>query len=149
MAVTPGRIAVPSDWEVRTQITYIEPPDSSLKVPLAVQQTAAKPRANVVVSRSASSAASAEAAMNDFLSQTAQAVPGLRRLSQGDIDFADGATGVWLTVAFNATPQVRLAQRHVFRMDAGVLTQLVATAEEQRVDDLDGRMTEIIRSFSP
>jgi hypothetical protein len=141
-----GQINVPSDWEVRTQITYIEPPDV-MEVPLAVQQTQARPRSNIVVSRSHTAVATTDQALDDFLTQTAQAVPGLKSLDRGTLSFDDGEQASCVTISFNATPQVRLVQRHIFRIDDGVLTQIVATVDDGHLADLDGRMQQIVRSL--
>jgi hypothetical protein len=144
--VSIAQINIPSDWEVRTQVTYIEPPDV-LQVPLAVQQTQARPRTNIVVSRSPAAVPTTDEALNNFLTQTAQAVPGLKNLSRGALSFDDGGQGSWVTISFNATPQVTLVQWHIFRIDDGILTQLVATVDEWRLADLDGRLQQIARTL--
>ena len=143
-----GTLGVPKNWEMRVQLTYIEPADT-LKVPLALQTTQAKPRANIVVSRVPATSPTPEAAMNEFYQQTAQAVPGLKRVAQENFGFKDGSEGMALTVSFHATPQVRLVQKHVFRIDDDVLTQLVATVDEPRISELDTALGDIMRSFSP
>lgn len=143
-----GHISVPKQWELRIQHTYIEPAET-MKVPLAMQNTQAKPRANIVVSRIPATVDSPDTALNEFYAQTAQAVPGLRKVSQEVFAFDDGTKGAALTVSFHATPQVRLVQKHVFRLDAGVLTQLVATVDEPRMGELDAGMAKILRSFKP
>jgi hypothetical protein len=143
-----GQVAVPKNWEMRVQLTYIEPADT-LKVPLALQTTQAKPRANIVVSRVPATNPSPEAAMNEFYQQTAQAVPGLKRMNQENFKFVDGGDGIALTVSFHATPQVRLVQKHVFRIDDEVLTQLVATVDEPRISELDSTLGDIMKSFKP
>lgn len=143
-----GTLNVPKNWEMRVQLTYIEPADT-LKVPLALQSTQAKPRANIVVSRVPATNESPEAALNEFYQQTAQAVPGLKRMNQENFAFGDGSQGAALTVSFHATPQVRLVQKHVFRIDEDVLTQLVATVDEPRIAELDGALGELMRSFKP
>jgi hypothetical protein len=143
-----ARIDVPGDWEIRTQVTYIEPPEV-ISVPLAVQPTQPKARANIVVSRSPTTVATPAEAMNDFYKQTAPAVPGFKSLGQGTLSFDDGARGCWVTVCFNATPQLRLAQRHIFRIDAGILTQLVATVDELHLPEMDSRMQRIVCSLKP
>jgi len=143
-----GTLGVPKNWEMRVQLTYIEPADT-LKVPLALQTTQAKPRANIVVSRVPATSPTPEAAMNEFYQQTAQAVPGLKRVAQENFNFKDGSDGMALTVSFHATPQVRLVQKHVFRIDDDVLTQLVATVDEPRIGELDTMLGDIMKSFSP
>ena len=143
-----GTLGVPKNWEMRVQLTYIEPADT-LKVPLALQKTQAKPRANIVMSRVPATRPTPEAAMNEFYQQTAQAVPGLKRMNQENFPFNDGGEGIALTVSFHADPQVRLVQKHVFRIDDDVLTQLVATVDERRISELDSTLGDIMKSFKP
>jgi hypothetical protein len=144
-----GQLGVPKNWEMRVQLTYIEPA-VTLKVPLALQKIQAKPRANIVVSRGPATSPTPEAAMNEFYQQTAQTVPGLRRMNQENFRFGDGGEGIALTVSFHATTtQVRLVQKHVFRIDDDVLTQLVATVDEPRIFELDSTLGDIMKSFKP
>jgi hypothetical protein len=142
-----GQLGVPKNWEMRVQLTYIEPADT-LKVP-TLHKTQAKPRANIVVSRVPATSPTPEAAMNEFYQQTAQAVPGLKRINQENFHFVDGGEGIALGVSFDATPQARLVQRHVFRIDDDVLTQLVATVDESRISELDSTLGDIMKSFKP
>jgi hypothetical protein len=142
-----GTLGVPKNWEMRVQLTYIEPADT-LKVPLALQKIQAKPRANIVVSRVPATRPTPEAAMNEFYQQTAQAVPGLKRMNQENFRFNDGGEGIALTVSF-AAEQVCLVQKHVFRIDDDVLTQLVATVNEPRISELDSTLGDIMKSFKP
>jgi len=143
-----GTLGVPKNWEMRVQLTYIEPADT-LKVPLALQKTRAKPRANIVVSRVPAMSPTPGAAMNEFYQQTAQAVRGLKRMNQENFRFNDGGEGIALTVSFHAESQVRLVQKHVFRIDDDVLTQLVATVDEPRISELDSTLGDIMKSFKP
>lgn len=149
MSISMGQLKVPSGWETRTQVTFLEPVDAGLKVPLATQQTAPKPRGNIVVSRHKADSGTAAEAMEQFMAQTGQAIPGLKKLGQSSLAFGDGVKGESVTISFHATPQVRLAQRHVFRVDAGVLTQLVATVEEHRAGDLEGSLAQLMMTFRP
>ena len=52
-------------------------------------------------------------------------------------------------MSFHADPQVRLVQKHVFRIDDDVLTQLVATVDERRISELDSTLGDIMKSFKP
>ncbi|MEO1173374.1 MAG: hypothetical protein AAFX94_15175, partial [Myxococcota bacterium] len=87
-----GTINLPNDWEVRSQITLLEPEDAGLQAPLAMRQSAAKPRANFVISRQKTDASSAADARREFLEQSAQAIPGLKLHGEEDLAFSDGGT---------------------------------------------------------
>jgi hypothetical protein len=143
-----GQLGVPKNWEMRVQLTYSEPA-ARLEVPHVVKPTQAKPRANIVVSRVPATSPTPEAAMNEFYQQTAQAAPGLKRMNQENFWFGDGGEGIALTVSFHATPLLRLVQKHVFRIDDDVLTQLVATVDETRISELDSTLGDIMKSFTP
>jgi hypothetical protein len=135
----------PADWEIRLQVTLIEPaakPDPAL--PAALEQTA-PPRANIVVSRHAARQSPREAC-EDFLKQTAMAIP---QIEIGEIQaftFKDGVEGVSVEISFPATPQVRLAQLHAFRIDRGLLAQIVGTSDRK---ERLGELLELIESFRP
>ncbi|MEO0813109.1 MAG: hypothetical protein AAFY60_09625 [Myxococcota bacterium] len=143
-----GKINLPNTWEVRSQITLLEPEDAGLQAPLAMRQSAAKPRANFVISRQETGDGSSVDAREEFLEQSAQAIPGLKLHGKDDVAFADGGQGASVTLSFSATPQIRLAQRHVFRKDGKVLTQIVVTVDEHRLSELDGPLLDAVRSYS-
>ncbi|MEM6731581.1 MAG: hypothetical protein AAF658_08485 [Myxococcota bacterium] len=113
-----------------------------------MRQSASKPRANFVISRQRTEASSAGDARKEFLEQSAQAIPGLKLHGEEDVAFADGGKGASVTLSFSATPQIRLAQRHVFRKDGDVLTQIVVTVDEHRLSELGGKLLEAVRSYS-
>ncbi len=142
-----GTIDLPNTWEVRSQITLLEPEDEGLQAPLAMRQSSAKPRANFVISRQKTDAGTAADARREFLEQSAQAIPGLKLHGESEVGFGDGSEGASVTLSFSATPQIRLAQRHVFRKDDDVLTQIVVTVDEHRLAELDGKLLEVVRSF--
>lgn len=143
-----GTINLPNDWEVRSQITLLEPEDAGLQAPLAMRQSAAKPRANFVISRQKTDASSAADARREFLEQSAQAIPGLKLHGEEDLAFSDGGHGASVTLSFSATPQIRLAQRHVFRKDGEVLTQIVVTVDEHRLSELAGKLMDAVKSYA-
>lgn len=143
-----GKIDLPNTWEVRSQITLLEPEDAGLQAPLAMRQSAAKPRANFVISRQKTESGSAEDARREFLEQSAQAIPGLKLHGEEEVSFSDGGKGASVTLSFSATPQIRLAQRHVFRKDGEVLTQIVVTVDEHRMQELNGKLLEAVRSYA-
>lgn len=140
-----GRLELPPDWEMRSQITYLEPetPTSSHRL----RPSEPRPRGNLVVSRSPTDVSSAEQARDEFLEQAADSIRGLTLEEDPGLTFADGAEGASVTLTFDGTPHIRLAQRHVFRLDGAILTQIVATVDVDRMDELDGRLREIIVSF--
>lgn len=143
-----GTISLPNNWEVRSQITLLEPEDAGLQAPLAMRQSAAKPRANFVISRQETDATTAVDARREFLEQSAQAIPGLKLHGEEDLAFSDGGQGASVTLSFSATPQIRLAQRHVFRKDGAVLTQIVVTVDEHRIGELAGALMEAVKSYA-
>jgi hypothetical protein len=116
-------------WEKRIQVTWIAPivetgpagdlPNVPMKPP---------PRPNVVISITPTTRETAADAMDDFIRQTRPVVPGLTEIERWPAKiFADGCEGTGLVIEFPATPDVTLRQTHLFRIDDGVLTQLVAT----------------------
>jgi len=124
----------PPDWETRVQVTFVAPPVHEHGLP-ATQEQVSAPRRNVVISRVPTELPSALKACEEFLDQTTKAVP---QFESKEIDrkfpFDDDVVGVSVEVTFPATPQVRLIQLHGFRIDNGILTQLVATfAESEEV----------------
>jgi hypothetical protein len=143
--------AVPG-WEERLQVTFLapaEPSDPNMPVAVAADQ-ASRTRANIVVSRTPTEATDPNAECEKFIAQTAKLVPGLELV--GDItpfDFDDRVPGVITAVSFPATQQVRLTQLHAFRIDDGVLTQLVATVDEVEGEQKREGMRRMLLSFSP
>lgn len=135
-------------WETRLQATFIapaEPPDADLLL-----EQIPPPRANIVVSRTPTEASEPLGECNKFISLTAQSVPGLEVVDEpAAAVFGDRVSGVITTVRFPATEQVTLRQLHAFRIDGGVLTQLVATVDDaggaQSLADMQGKLL----SFSP
>lgn len=143
-----GTLDVPETWEVRTQVTLLEPEDKTLSDPMLLPSTSA-PRANLVVSRQAHGNTSPEDALEDFLKHSAREIPQLRVLGKENLEFDDGGHGASVSIAFPATAAVQLAQRHVFRVDDGTLTQIVITVDDYRANELDTALRELARSFRP
>jgi hypothetical protein len=120
-------------WELRWQLTAIEPVETSIDLQGAPLRPA--PRTNVVVSRSPTDKETASAAAEDFWQQTAQAVPGIKKKDLPAVTFADGVQGAVLDVTFLAASDVTLWQRHFFRLDPDGLTQLVLTCDSRLSDE--------------
>lgn len=144
-----GQLVVPPNWEVRSQISFHAPVqdasnDWGAKAPM--QQA---PRINIVVSRRpAQPGQTAQSLIESLLKELAQGVRGLTVVSSGEMKFADGGVGATADVALPATPQLRALQRHAFRVDGGIATQLVATVDEQSPQKLD-ELGAILVSFKP
>jgi hypothetical protein len=117
---------LPADWDQRTQITMISPP-RMIKVP--GQEERAAPRSNLVLSIVPATNKTSDAARDEFYTQTAAAVPKLDDLGRDSVTFADGSTGSQIVLEFPATPETLLRQTHLFRIDDGVLAQIVITVD--------------------
>jgi hypothetical protein len=133
-------------WQVALQATFLEP---AIVTELASGETLPPgPRANVVVGRRLlTEPLTLEAAIEMTRVNMLQGVAGLRVL-RGPEPFAfdDGGTGLSLDLQF-PTPIATLAQVHVLRIDADVLTECVATVDEASFEDRREELLEIVRSF--
>jgi len=119
-------------WELRWQLTMIEPAATVETIP-GVDQLP-PPRTNIVLSRTQTEASNPEAAMRHFLDQTKPIVPGLHVPEDAirPVTFSDGASGFRTEIEFPAAQEIRLWQLHLFRIDAGVTTQIVLTCDTVR-----------------
>jgi hypothetical protein len=136
-------------WEARWQLTLIEPIE---KVPsyMASTQTAPKPRLNLVLSCTPTEKTEALEAAQEFLEQTQAAVPGLEVTERpSSLEFNDGRPGARATVTFLATPDVRLRQHHLFRIDGDQLTQAVVTSDDARPKADTDELIEAVLGFVP
>lgn len=135
-------------WDQRWQLTLIEPP---LEAPEPLPDVTGQPppRRNVVISRVPAAHKTAEDAAEDFLRQTAPAVPGLE-VTDGPVGvtFNDAAAGTQVTVTFAARAEVRLFQTHLFRIDANILTQIVVAWDSERSGESD-EMIDAALGFTP
>ncbi len=143
-----GRLELPEHWEARSQITLLEPQSAGPTLPTR-HATEPGPRANLVISRQRSDERSSADAMQNFVRQSAEAIPGLELHERDAVAFADGGAGDYQVLSFDAKPNVRLAQSHVFRLDDDVLTQIVITVAERRIAELRGPLLELAQSFRP
>lgn len=143
-----GTLDVPETWEVRTQVTVLEPEDKGLVDP-KLPPPASAPRANLVISRQAAANADPAEALQDFVKTSAREIPQFKLLGQGSVAFHDGGHGESVSLSFPATATVQLAQRHVFRVDDDIMTQIVITVDAYRVDELDTTLLELVRSYHP
>jgi len=137
------------DWEARLQVTYLAPAGPSDPNLPADLQEVPPPRLNIVVSRTPTQQTDPRVECRKFIAQTAKAVPGLEEVgSPGPLNFDDGATGVIATISFPATQQIRLTQLHAFRIDDGILTQLVATASESEAARKHEELRKSLQGFT-
>jgi hypothetical protein len=141
-------ISLPAGWESRLQITYIEPlPPKNQNLPNVLEELP-PPRLNVVVSRVPTEETDSSSACEEFLTQTAKAVPGLELMEEpGALMFDDGVEGILTRVRFAASPQVLLVQLHAFRIDDGLLSQLVATVADTEAAQREEELRAIIATF--
>lgn len=137
------------DWEARLQVTYLapaEPSDPNLPADL---EEVPPPRVNIVVSRTSTQQTDPRVECRNFIAQIAKSVPGLEEVgSAGSLAFDDGATGVIAVLSFPATQHIRLTQLHAFRIDDGILTQLVATAAETQAVQKREELRRMLQSFA-
>lgn len=146
----PYEFGAAQNWEVRLQVTYLaptEPADPSLPIDIDLIPP---PRTNIVVSRVSTQQTDPAVECRNFIQQTATAVPGLEEIgSPSPLDFNDGVKGVVTQVSFPASDRIKLTQLHAFRIDKGILTQLVATIDEtQSAQKLD-ELRHTLQSFTP
>jgi hypothetical protein len=133
-------------WQVALQATFIEPATAT---ELGSGETLPPgPRANVVVGRRLlTEPLTLEAAIETTRANMLQTVAGLRVL-RGPEPFAfdDGGAGLSLDIQF-PTSVATLAQVHVLRIDADVLTECVVTVDEASFEDRRDEMLGLVRSF--
>lgn len=132
-------------WETRWQVTLIEPeqrpPPGYAGEPL--------PRRNLVISTISAQSEHPIEAAELFLQQTTQAVPNLEvNAVPKETTFNDQHPGSRFDISFFATPDVRLLQTHLFRIDDGVLTQLVVTCDDSRQKDQE-KLIDTALTFAP
>jgi hypothetical protein len=139
-----GEIVVPEGWDASIQITLKEPESNRLSAPLAKKRSSG-PRANITVRRFASSV-DLDGATARFLAE-AKGAPRFRPDPIQTVRFDDGADGRSIVIHLEATPGLEVAQRHVFRIDHGVVTQIAATVEVGRASELEEGFAAIMLSF--
>ncbi len=143
-----GTLETPAGWELRTQAIWYEPERNDLGARMAVNKVA-QARASIVVNRSAGRGASAAEVEASAIREMLGLMPMLRRLSQQPVRFADGVDGLVTQLAVPTGPQLRLLQAHLFRVDAGIATQIVVSVEESRKSSLESELLPIALSFRP
>lgn len=129
-------IDAPPGWSAHVETVLVEPAARDV-VPLMIKAPAERPRANIIIRRSSTDLLDAQRALRTLLADQAQSIPGLKIESRGRVRFDDGAEGQTAVVQFMATAQLRAVQQHVVRVDDGVLTHFIATAEHARKHILD------------
>jgi hypothetical protein len=94
-------------------------------------------RANLVLSLVPAQVETPAEAREQFLRDTAAAVPDYQEVERADVAFDDGMAGSLVAVEFRPANDVTLRQRHFFRIDDGMLVQLVATVDAEASDEED------------
>ncbi len=140
-----GELSVPEGWDASIQITLKEPESNRLSAPLAKKKSIG-PRANITVRRFVSKVADADGAAARFLTE-AKGAPRFRADEIQPVRFDDGSEGRSVVVHLEGAPGLQVAQRHVFRVDEGVVTQIAATVEAGRASELEGGFAAIMLSF--
>ncbi len=135
----------PAGWEVRLQVTLVEPESSQAPNPMF----GPPPRANVVVSRLPATSPTPRAACEEFLQKTRKSVSQLKVEEIVPFTFQDRVEGVAVQISFAATPQIQLVQFHAFRVDNRIQTQLVATLAESDSADRRKAMQDLLKKFRP
>lgn len=144
-----GQLTVPPKWEVRSQISFHAPIETVSNDWGAKQPMQQPPRPNIVISRrQADGTQTAKDMLDTLLKELAQGVRGFTVVSAGEFKFDDGSVGASADITLPATPQIRALQRHVFRIDSGISSQLVATTDDQTPKKLD-ELAAVIKTFRP
>jgi hypothetical protein len=149
MSVPRIHLAFPPDWEATSELRIVEPPQSTLAVPLAGKGAGKRSGASLTVARGVTGAKSADEALEVFLKHFAEYASGLKRSDAIDVKFDDGTAGRSATLSYEAEPGVRVAQRHVYRMDGEVVTHLTASILERDADRLGADLWALMKTFHP
>ncbi len=142
---------VPADWtlsaESPTELTAVAPAARAVRAPMSARAAPPAPRASVSMARMATDRTAPEAARDAFVEAFSAGVPGVKRLDEGAVVFADGAAGASITLSFQVRPGLGVLQRHLFRIEEGVLTQITGTVAEWQRARLDQELQPILTSF--
>lgn len=141
------RLPGTEDWEVRLQATFLRPLVPAHPSLMGLQQVKSA-QANIVVNRTSTESEDPEVERGKFMAQVVKAVPNLEVHSDAEeFTFTDKRKGVITTLSFPATAEIKLIQLHAFRIDDGVLTQIVVTVDEASSQDERDALLKIIESF--
>jgi hypothetical protein len=140
-----GALLVPHGWDVQLQLELRAPPTDLGGVAPSLHKTHAPPVSNVVIRREAASGSAATCA-RALEGEMRASLPSLHVDGPTSTVFDDDAPGVALNIMFQSAEGIPVAQRHVFRMDDGVLTHLCATATDRAQL---AAMQPLLMSFSP
>ncbi len=144
-----GSIDLPKGWDQRVELTLTEPEQTGLAVPLAGKAKTERPRANITITRGSTGITDAKEALDAFLAHFARFAPNLKRSAEGPLQFADGARGFGVTLSFDPEPGVSVVQRHVYRVDSGVITHLTASVEAAQATKMDATLAPLLVTYRP
>lgn len=137
-----GRLEVPSAWSQRIELRCIAPETTPAGLPTTAGTTSLPP--SIQLSRHARDRSIEDSVK--LLTELNAHRAGFEASPPETVHFADGATGQM--VAFRFTEgTLSLRQRHIFRKDGGILTQLTATASALDQKHLDEDILPVLLSF--
>lgn len=142
-----GRLLLPDEWEVRLEVSCLEPRGVGLAVPLAGKAAGKTKRANLVVSRRPTDR-DAAACLKALLEDLATTCRGLKLVDEGEQESVAGVGMPYATVSFEVDG-THVLQRYWIRVDQGTVTQLTGTVEHSDAAKLDGPLTQLALSFEP
>lgn len=147
--VPSAHLTIPDGWEVSLELRATAPEEQGLTAPLAMKSDNPRPRANVTISRRAAEPTTPKVMLNAFLKHMTASIKDLKTLGRETLRFADGVESEAATVSYEVEPGVRVVQRHVYRIDDGIVTHFVASAVEQDRNKLDRALKDVLVSFRP
>lgn len=139
--------------ELQWQMTVLEP-EKAAPSWLPDENQMPAPRTNMVVSKKGGGLETPDEMAMQFLEQSRHAIPGLEVFGEPyAFRFDDETTGSAIDIAFEAMPNVRLRQLHVFRTDktaaGAVQTQFVITKEPGASDQSFNMFLDALKAFVP
>jgi hypothetical protein len=140
-----GTIETPRGWEVTTGIWLREPESRCENAALTVKSAQHRPRALISI-RCERSSAGAEEAMKQWLATFTEQVAA-KVLRTGTATFTDGAAGCFALISFDVGPNGRATQCHLFRADAGVVTELTASVAEHQLPRIERELLPMLLAF--
>ncbi len=132
--LTPGLLDIPDGCQSEIRVSVKVPPNTK-KIPTKgkVQPT---PAVNLVYSRHQTKQSALES-LSHVLDAARAREPHYTIISQEEVTFKDGKSGVSAVLSLQVDETVKLQQKHVLRTDEGVLTHFVLTGPAMGFDRTD------------
>ncbi len=134
--LVPQHIAVDAAASVELKLTYLLP---------ARQGTRGVGSPSIIVTRKRFDGDLAEHVRSVGM-RRAKGLTGFQQVNRGELRFGDGTSGVVDTCRFSEG-RMDIIQHYVYRVDASVLTTVMATAEHDSADALKSALDELVASF--